>query len=325
MTTEAFTRTAAEQLLVWMSEVGAGSWRRFKDAHAWVFRDRPPDEAPEPGYVAAHLAERGHAEIDWEQQRWAVAPCVLTTVPGLPSAGLVVGGRTRSTLESWAALDWPEVYLDLNPEPPHPPPHPGALAGADGVRALFVIADDVEHLQAAAAEMHATFVWDAGLALASRLPTLTDLVIAARRMPPPPESDVARFVSEVGEWRATRTATEPGLYRFRPRRIGGTEFRLITAQGSLRIDRSIGIYADLAKAHVDALWYEPSDVNGMLYVRASAPLPERHARSLHLCSGLRPDDTTLEPIGAVRRYHNVPLQIAETIAAKLSQRLGRVV
>jgi hypothetical protein len=325
MTTEAFTRTAVEQLLVWMSEIGTGSWRRFKDAHAWVFRDRAPGAAPEPGYVAAHLAERGHAEIDWHQQRWAVAPCVLTTVPGLPSAGLVVGGRTRSTLQSWAALDWPEVYLDLNREPPHPPPHPGALAGEDGVRSLFVIADDVEHLQAAAAEMHAAFVWDAGLALASRLPSLTDRVLASKRMPPPPESDVARFVPETGEWQTRRTATEPGLYRFRPRRIGGTEFRLVTAQGSLRIDRSIGIYADLAKTHVDALWYEPSDVHGMLYVRASAPLPVLHARSLHLCSGLRPDDTTLEPIGAVRRYHNVPLQVAEAIATKLSQRLGRVV
>jgi hypothetical protein len=325
MTTDAFTRTAAEQLLVWMSEVGAGSWRRFKDAHAWVFRDHPPELAPEPGYVAAHLAERGHAEIDWQQQRWTIAPCVLTTVPGLPSAGLVVGGRTRSTLQSWASLDWPEVYLDINREPPSPPHHQGALAGQDGVRSVFVIADDVEHLQAAAAEMHASFVWDAGLALASRLPSLTDQVLAAQRMPPPPESDVARFSPETGEWRTTGKALAPGLYRFRPRRIGGTEFRLITAQGSLRIERSVGIYAHLAKARVGALWYEPADVHGMLYVRASAPLPALHARSLHLCSGLRPDDTALEPIGTVQCYHNVPVQVAETIATKLSQSLGRVV
>lgn len=322
--TDEFTVSPAEQLLTWMSEIGTGSWRRFKEAHAWVFRDRPRNEIPDPGSTAAHLAERGHAEIDWQRQRWAVAPAVLTTVPGLPSAALAIGGRTRATVRAWSDLDWPEVYLAPNEEPPSPPAYPGALAGPDGVRSVFVIADDVAHLQRAAEAMHATFIWDAGQAIAGALPSVTDRVLAAPRMPPPPEADIHRFVPEAGDWQRATVAVEPGLYRFRPQRIGGTEFRLITDHGSLDIERSTGIYAALAKSRLQALWYEPTDVHGALYVRASAPLPALHARALYLCSGLRPDDTTLDPVGAVRRYANVPLEIAEAIAARLSQHLGRV-
>jgi len=319
-----FAQSPAEQLLLWMSEVGTGSWRRFKDSHDWVFHDRQEENVPKPASVAQHMLERGHAEFDWQAQRWAIAPTVLATVPGLPSAGLVVGGRTRATLKTWQELDWVDVYLDLNEEPDVPPPFKGALASRDGIRSVFVIADHVERLQDAATAMDAALVWDAGPAIADRLPSMTKSIVGAPRLPPPPDARVDVFVPESVRWERAAGAVSPGFYRFRPTRLPHTEFRLVTEQGALKVDRSIGIYAALAKSRVDALWYEPADVNGALHVRAGAPLPALQGRVLHLCSGLRPDESALRGAGPTLRYHNVPQSVAHAVADSLSQSLGSV-
>jgi hypothetical protein len=315
--------TPSERLLAWMSELGAGTWQRFKDAAAWEFRGLPLDEQPKPGLVASHFAERGYLEIDWEARRWAVAPTVVTTVPGLPSAGLVVGGRPIRTLRVWSELDDPDVYLEPSNDNSRVD---GALQPKDGVRTMYVIADDVATLERCSARMGASFQWETGPHLAERLASMTTHILKSRRLPPPPESVVDRYVPRTGEWQRVVRPTDVGFYRFRPTRlVGPTQFRLITEHGSLRVERQIGIYAALAKAGVSVLFYQPADVNGFVYVREDAALPTRHARALFLCSGVTPAIIPVDGVGRCRRYVNIPHRVAEAIARSLGQSLRQAI
>jgi hypothetical protein len=308
-------------LLMWMSELGAGTWQRFRDACAWEFRFEPEGSRPSASLVAAHLAQRGYAEFDFGRRRWAIAPTVVATVPGLHSAGIVVGGRTRTTIDYWGSLDDPDVYLAVQKDPPASS-RSRRVSPLYTVRTVFVIADYVTTLERAAAPMGATFAWDAGPALARHLPRLSDTIIASPRMPPPPDAQISRYDATTGWWEDVSAATEVGFYRFRPRRmVGPTQFRLISSVGAHDVDRSVGIYAALERASAPVLAFESADINGFFHVRADAALPTLHARALFLCSGLPPTEVSHPTLGSSYRYVNIPLDVAERVADALNQPL----
>jgi hypothetical protein len=317
-----FVGTAGERLLMWMSELGTGSWQRFRDACSWEFRFEPEHSRPSPSLVAAHLTQRGYAEFDFARRRWSIAPTVVTTVPGLPSAAIIVGGRTRTTLEYWRSFDDPDVYLAAQRDPPASP-RSHRLSPLHSVRTVYVIADYVSTLERAAGPMGATFAWDAGPAIATRLAGLTDVIVESPRMPPPPDAAVARYDAELGWWEDVDAATGVGFYRFRPRRmVGPTQFRLFSSIGALEVERSVGLYAMLEREKVAVLDFEAADINGFFYVRADAALPTLHARALFLCSGLPPTESLHPRLGDTLRYVNVPLEVAERVAATLNQPLN---
>jgi hypothetical protein len=319
-----FVGTAGERLLVWMSELGVGSWQRFKDACSWEFRFEPEDFKPSPSLVATHLTQRGYAEFDFGHRRWMIAPTVVTTVPGLPSAGIIVGGRTRTTLEYWRSFDDPDVYLAAQNDPPVSG-RSHRLSPMHSVRTVYVIADTVSLLEQAASSMGATWAWDAGPELATRLSRLTDVIVGSPRMPPPPDAVVARYEAASGGWEDVDAATGVGFYRFRPRRmVGPTQFRLFSSTGALEVERSVGLYAMLERDKVAVLDFEAADINGFFYVRADAALPTLHARALFLCSGLPPTEVSHPALGSALRYVNVPHEVADRVAETLNQPLQAI-
>lgn len=319
--TDEFLGTAGERLLMWMSELGAGSWQRFRDACSWESRSEPDEERPSASLVAAHLAQRGYAEFDFGRRRWAIAPTVVTTVPGLPSAAIIVGGRTRTTLEYWRSFDDPDVFLATQDDPPASA-RSRRLSPRHSVRTVFVIADYVATLERAATPMGATFAWDAGPALAERLPSLTETIVGSPRLPPPPDAKVSKYDGATGWWNDVSAATDVGFYRYRPRRmVGPTQFRLISSIGAHDVDRSVGIYAVLEREDAAVLAFESADINGFFHVRADAALPTLHARALFLCSGLPPREVSHPNLGPAYRYVNIPLGVAERVADVLNQPL----
>ena len=93
--------TAPDDLLRWASEAGGGSWRHLRDAAAYLARIHELDLRP--WQLAVPLASLGHLDIDWEEQRWSVAPPAVVLSPGMGLCAYLVGARPSRMLERFAA------------------------------------------------------------------------------------------------------------------------------------------------------------------------------------------------------------------------------
>src|SRR5436309_2993325 len=87
------------QLLLYVSEKGSGTWRDFKLACEWL-RSREEDPPEAPPIAARILSALGHAEFEWgEEITWCAGPPVITMLPRSGGRALLAGARTRYLLK----------------------------------------------------------------------------------------------------------------------------------------------------------------------------------------------------------------------------------
>jgi hypothetical protein len=309
-------------LLAWLSEKGRGTWTELKEAHDWLERRNGVAE-PRAWITARDLSALGHLEISWEDGgSWAVAPTVLTLLPGAGRA-LLTGARTRALYtppderapeEEWGegklvdAVN--ELDLWLDPWTQH-----------DGPTTVTIAVNYSWQAEQLAARLGIPYTFRVGEQLGRMLPPLAAFQRTWRRGELLRGLDAERFDPSTCLWDPIDTEpTDYGLYRCRT--YNRMIFALHSPTGWVRVPPEPAVYEVLRWDGTQVLEYD--DVRQELMVPSTASLPLLAARSATLCSGRVPRRTPQSGGWARVTYVNVPPPVAERIASSLNQELIHV-
>lgn len=291
---------AHDTLLLWCSEVGAGPWKRFRDA-CWHLELTPAS-------AARALSQLGHVEFDWSGGRWATAATALVGIPGLPGRLLLTGARTSTTLDDVRAA---AGGLDADV------PAPFAQRGVGPSTVLVEVEPADAGAFAAAARVQ--LVADAGPRLAALAPPANLDLISESAWPDDrfghciidPRTFAARWDEAVpdgadGLWRYETWGR--GRYGYYLRREGAWRRLIAPDWGPYVMDRP---------ADADPIvTYEPG--HRTLVVDAAAPLPALHARAACLCSGRLPYRVAHAEGYVEDRYVNIDPAAADLVMRRLA-------
>lgn len=296
-------------MLRWMSEIGSGRIRDARAALMWLARtDARPCDPAATGRWMRDLSVLGHAEIDWEDNRWAVSPPVFARLPSADGTAVLTGSRWAGVIDVLAETD-----IDLQIHQPQPAPNDLALPGC-----VYAYYDSVDGLIRAAESAGVGYVGCAAERLARALPPLAPGTAAG---PPASTNRTTEVFAPDGRVRflPAENTTSDGLYRAQ---VSGRRRYLLRALGHWSwCDLSTGVFLELQRQGQSVLRWRSSDREadkGTVFVDWGAPLPPLHARTLVLCSGLPP---LFHSAARTAEYANVPAPVARAVAASLGQSL----
>jgi hypothetical protein len=299
----------ADLALRWMSETGTGRVRDLRERLAWLAHTEDfPILSTATGRWLRDVSALGHAEIDWQHDRWAVAPPVITPLPCSDGTAVLAGSRRTGLMERLQATN--VSVLTCRPDAA-----PGDLPVPTAVLIQY---DSADGLQASAADAGVRFSGCAARKLAERLPPLR----AGQEAPPPARGNATLERLDTGTSFLPADADRDGLYRLR---LQGRSAYLQRQGGVWRhCDLATGVFAEYARRGGISVmrWRAERDASGgpvgTVFVDWGAPLPALHARTLTLCSGLPP---RFSSAARTTTYTNIPADVALAVARSLLQRL----
>lgn len=300
-------------IIRWMTETGRGSIRDLRSRLEWA--GRTSDIAvsrTETGRWLRDISSLGYAELDWASDLWTVSPTVVTRLPGPDGFAVVVGSRTAAT----------EQLADSLNVAVHRLPQPGTGSDLDRPTTLLLQYDSPAELREVARSLGARYVPCAAQQLAAVLPKPRLGKPAAA--PSMHNATVERFDPARLDWFAQQPALryEGGLYRLD--NLGRKQhLYLDTSTGWHHCDLAAGVFAELSRAGASVMRWRPDpepgrDGQGTVFTDWGAPLPPLQQRALVLCTGWVPRFSS----GArTATYENVPIDVAQLVAASLGQEL----
>jgi hypothetical protein len=288
--------------LRWASEVGAGSWTNLRDTAAYVSRDH--DLTMRAWYLAAPLADLGHLDVAWEEQRWSIAPPALVLERGLGTCVYLAGSRPDRVMRRFGeAADDIEVFpFDIAQDPA---PH-GVFAKCASIDTARSLAD----------RLRVPLVFDPSSSLAAAVPVpgLSDDRLGA---PPALEDGLERFDAASSSWVKVDDRERPGLYRMDLH--GRNIYRLRREENWYRVDRSEGLFLELGRSAPLLRWHPPSSdfrIPSALELPRWLTLPAIAERAAVASSGLLPVRRR-----GKRLYRNVSRVVATILAERLTTEL----
>lgn len=300
----------ADLIYRWMSETGTGSVSDLREKLAWLAHaeDTPTSRAA-TGRWLRDISALGHAEVDWQANRWSVALAVITPLPCSDGTAVLVGSRRTGLVERLERVD---VSVTT---------YQSAVASGNLTvpTAVFVQYDDLDGLKAAAIEAGLTYSACAARKLAERLPPLH----LGGEAPPPAygNSTLQRFNHDEMAFRPSG-ADRDGLYRVRLHGALRHLYRQNSTWHNCELATGIFVnYVRSGRASVIRFRSErdyPGGPVGSVFIDGGAQLPALHARALTLCSGLPP---RFSDTAKVTTYANIPATVASAVAESLQQRL----
>ena len=147
--------SAPDDLLRWASESGSGSWHHLREAAAYLTRTHELNMRP--WQLAVPLTSLGHLDINWEDQRWSVAPPAVVLSPRMGLCAYLVGARPSQMFERFGkATDDLDVY-------------PFQLEQRNAPAALFAKCSSVEASEEVARRLGVPFIHDPASGIAAEL------------------------------------------------------------------------------------------------------------------------------------------------------------
>lgn len=308
----------ANNLLVWLSAKGSGSWSRYRAAVDEVqvsdhangddedLRENVPDSSSLPVHhrLRLNLERLGHAEFFRKdfQNGWCVVPPVLACARNQAGAvGILCGARTDNLL---ARIE--DAAADL---------HITATSQPECPDRIEIIAGDQRQLQQIAESAELYFQAEATRMLLAAAPPIDNWQLRTpAELPFGTDWEVGRFSAGKLGW-TFATADEArsasfGLFRFQM--AYQPQYYLRFRGKAYKIPVQVGKYIVLRKRRRRVVSYDPG--NQTLSVPVSCRPPLLIDRALTLCTGFIPrfERGHLE-------YHNVSKTIALTTAALLRQ------
>jgi hypothetical protein len=290
--------SAGDDLFMWASETGFGTWGHLRDTAAYLARVH--DTGDRPWYLAAPLSDLGHIDLSWPTERWSVSKPALVMARGCGLCAYLVGARPRRMLERFqVATDALDVY-------------PFEIPQGNAPAAVFAKCASVDSAQALGDRLGIPVLFDPSTALAQCVPSIdpSALEVAA---PVPIEETLERFDSESFHWVAAPDRDHLGLYR--TDLYGRSIFRVKRADQWYKVDQATGQLLVLSDRSDLFRWSRPSADwarPGLLEVPSWLALPQLVERALVAASGLLP---TRER--GKRLYRNVSRVVATTLAERL--------
>ncbi|UJP40259.1 hypothetical protein [Cellulomonas palmilytica] len=301
-------------LLSWMSATGSGSVRDLRRRVQWMARTSDADHsARAAARWVRDMTTLGHCEVDWQADRWSIAPSALTVLPCSDGQAALVGSRRAALLER---LEDSNLWIEHLVQEP---------SGDDLPMPTAILAsyDSYDSLAAEAARIGAAFAGCAAVRLAARLPRIG----LGRDAAPPSWSSTTLERFEGLDHPYFRSAAvrggellPDGLYRTEV--LGRNAYLLLRDGAWHHCGRGEGVYLELARWGETTLRYRSDAVGypecGSVFVDWGAPLPPLQARALVLCSGKVP---RFGQAGQTTIYCNVPIKVAHLVADSLMQKL----
>ena len=100
--------------LLWMSETGSGSVRSLREHVAWLARTQDESVSKAAtGRWLRDLSALAHAEVDWVNDQWSIAPPVITRLPAADGTAVLTGARRAEIVE---ALESSDLFLLRHPQ-----------------------------------------------------------------------------------------------------------------------------------------------------------------------------------------------------------------
>ncbi len=289
-------------LLGYLSELGSGSWAKFRAALDAVAGD---EDERMPSVRARGLAALGHAEFAfYGDLRWAVCPPVLAWLPRREEPAAVLCGARTERLVDRLRERAAQVGLAIEER---------AQPGGEGPEGLFVPAPDREAGEELARFAGLPSQTNAAGLVAGCLPSLDGFARLASEIPGPSGYEIEVFDPARLRWSEAPNTSGDGLYRYKYYR---PEYRLRTGGRDLKVTREAGVYSLLKREGRKVLLYDAAKQE--LVVPVAAPLPDLHARAATLCSGLLPAFERRDGVPC-HVYGGVPTGIALAIMEKLDQ------
>lgn len=309
------TKGIGSVLLRWVSERGGGKTSELREGIRTAAQAHGVALSEYADWDWMRTASAlGFLDFDLRADRWSAAPLVLTRLPHADGLALVTGARTTavSNVLQHAADDW----LELLAVPAEP--RGGAVPLPD---TLLVQYDDPQLLPETAERIGARFVPCAAQQLVDLLPRAA---VGPEAAPPGGSglSSLEHYDISKRRFEPAGTHREDGLYRWR----GADNARLVRLRRDgvfYKTERETGVYLELSRHRHNAVRWRPETAAGRsacgrLFVDRNAPMPPLHQRAAALCTGLPPLTGNHRETLA---YDNVPLVLAEAIAASLLQTL----
>jgi hypothetical protein len=294
--------TAGDELLRWVSEMGAGPWEKLRDAAAFVARKHGMTKL-RPWLLADDLSAFGHVDIDWDDQSWSVAPPTLSLIPGMGLLLVLTGSRPYHVDQRFdVATDELDVYPDY-------------VSSSWSPRTKFAKCASVRTAEEVAERLGSELVIDPARDLLTAMRSVDEQEM--NRAAEPPLEDGSRFDAKAMSWDTVDTRPTPGLYRVDLH--GRNVHRRLDDYGLWwDVDLAAGLFMELEKAAKSVLrWRPPSRGRpSAIEVHERVPLPILAERAFRVSSGLRH-----QKIDGYRRYVNVPRDLAEMAAERLLQEL----
>jgi hypothetical protein len=299
----------ADTMLAWMSETSAGDVQDLRLRVTWLARTanlNPGKSAS--GRWLRDMSTLGHAEVDWDRGRWAVAPTTATLLPAGDGTVVLAGRRPLDLIDQLEGEF--AVYVA----------EPGATdeARLPTPSTVYLQTESVAELDQALSACGVRYVGCAARGIAERL---LRVELGEPAGQPSWDTPVEHLV--VGGTRGIDFARglpdEDGLCRFL---VNGRQlYRYRIGNDWHRTDHAPGIWWALAEGHQRVMRWRCErqrigDDIGTLFVDQGAPLPPLQARALVLCSGLptRFGDTARTAI-----YRNIPRSVADLVARSVRQ------
>jgi hypothetical protein len=247
--------------------------------------------------------------VDWSGDQWCVAPPVLARLPRADGVAILAGARRPGLLSLLAETDLAVTEHPLPSANDHP-----ALPTA-----VFVQFDSLGSLRTSAEQAGLEYVGCFAERFAGHLP---DVTLGAMTAPPAAsnESLHRRIGPRSADWEAVSAAAKAfpdGLYRVEVN--GREEYRTVRSGDWYRSPLADAVWLEHHRTGESCLRWRPEASDGRedvgrLYLDFGAPLPPLQSRVLTMCSGLPPRHSEAAQTLA---YRNVPLRIAERVAASL--------
>ncbi len=300
----------ADLILRWMSETGAGSISDLREKLAWLARTQDTSTSrAATGRWLRDISALGHAEVDWQADRWSVGPPVITPLPCSDGIAVLAGSRRTALVERLEQAD--VSVITYGPA--------AALRSLPVPMAVFAQYDGLDGLRAAAIEAGLTYSSCAARKLAECLPSLE----LGAEAPPPAygNATLQQFNFQQMAFQPSR-GDRDGLYRVR---LHGALRHLYRLNGTWHnCELATGIFVDYARSGgVSVMRFRkerdyPGGPVGSVFIDGAAPLPALQARALTLCSGLPP---RFSEVARMTTYANIPATVASAVAESLQQRL----
>ena len=302
----------AELLLTWMSEVGSGDIRDVRQRIAWAARVADRTTKPyETGRWLRDISALGHAEIDWTNGIWSVAPAAAALLPECGGTAVLTGSRRCGHIDRLEGLDV-AVHVE-RPTAAYERPLPMPAL-------VYLQADSIDDLRTALEDGGIKYVGDAARNITLGL---NQIALGAPGASPPRSDDSIEHLSPHAE--AVRfnpgLPSSDGLCRITVHGRPSYRYRLDGAW--YLTDHAVGILYDLAARGINVFRWRlertsGSQEIGTVFVDQGAPLPPLQMRALVLCSG-RPIEFGDNAHTAI--YRNVPREIAQLVARSIRQQV----
>lgn len=299
----------ADTMLAWMSETGSGELSDLRQRITWLARsaNRNPTKT-EPGRWLRDVSTLGHAEVDWERDRWAVAPATAVLLPASDGTVVLAGRRPLDLVEQLEARF--ALYV-------------AEQDASDALRlpapsTVYLQTESLVELDQALRLFGVRYVGCAARAIAERLPRVQ---VGEPAGQPAWGTPVERLV--VGGVRGIHfipgAPEGDGLVRFPVN--GRQQYRYRDGGDWLRTDHATGIWWTLAERREQVIRWRPERPSlgediGTLFIDQGAPLPPLQARTVVLCSGI---PTQFGSAARTAIYSNIPWSVAELVARSVRQ------